>query len=93
LNTEEGKISLKNYIARQPSRALNNSTFHKEETLSTSSLSWHMNERDFCDFETTHFLRYKFVNYWNAYLEPLLAARHKHKIKGNDTASTLNTLF
>ena len=93
LRTPEGKLLLKQYIDKQPPRTLNSGTFHCEETLSTSYLSWLMNERDFCDFEITHFLRYKFVNYWNSYLEPLLAARHEHKKKGNDTASTLNKLF
>ena len=93
LTTPEGKLLLKQYIEKQPPRTLNSGTFHCEETLSTSYLSWLMNERDFCDFEITHFLRYKFVNYWNSYLEPLLAARHEHKKKGNDTASTLNKLF
>ena len=93
LETEEGKTSFSKYIANQPARTLNSTTFHSEETLSTSYLSWLMNERDFCNFEITHFLRYKYVNYWNGYLEPLLAARHEHKKRGNDTASTLNKLF
>ena len=84
---------LKKYLLTQPSRTLNSTTFHSEETLSTSYLSWLMRERDFDNFEITHFIRYQFVNYWNAYLEPLLEARHQHKKNGNAVASSLNKLI
>ena len=84
---------LKKYLLSQPARTLNSTTFHSEETLSTSYLSWLMRERHFDNFEITHFLRYQCVNYWNAYLEPLLEARHQHKKNGNAVASSLNKLI
>ena len=70
---------LKKYLLTQPSRTLNSTTFHSEETVSTSYLSWLMKERNFDNFEISQALLYKFANYWNAYLMPLLEARHQHK--------------
>ena len=84
---------LKKYMLTQPSRTLNSTTFHSEETVSTSYLRWLMKERNFDNFDITHFLLYKFTNYWNAYLMPLLEARHQHKKNGNAVASSLNKLI
>ena len=84
---------LDRYMAAQPARTLNSTTFHREETVSTSYLAWLMRERGFVDFEITHFLRYKFVSYWNSYLLPLLQKRHEQKKAGNALASTINKLI
>ena len=80
-------------MAKQPARTINSNTFHSEETVSTSYLSWLMNERNFDNFEITHFLRYKFVNYWNSYLLPLLQKKHEQKKRGDTLAATLNKLI
>ena len=84
---------LEAYLEKQPARTLNSTTFHTEETVSTSYLAWLMTERNFVDFEITHFLRYKFVHYWNSYLTPLLQKRHQQKKDKNILASTINKLI
>ena len=84
---------LDKYMKKQPARTLNSTTFHTEETVSTSYLAWLMKERNFANFKITHFLRYKFVNYWNSYLTPLLQKRHEQKKEKNVLASTINKLI
>ena len=84
---------LKDYMSRQPPRTLNSTSFHAEETISTSYLQWLIKERGFHNFEITHFLRYKFVSYWNSYLLPLLQKRHEQKKRGDIVASTINKLI
>ena len=92
-NIEERAELLKSYMSRQPPRTLNSTSFHAEETISTSYLQWLIKERGFCNFEITHFLRYKFVCYWNSYLMPLLQKRHEQKKRGDVVASTINKLI
>ena len=89
----EAATALDKYMTRQPARTLNSDTFHTEETLSTSYLAWLMRERGFDHFEITHFVRYKFVKYWNSYLVPLLQKRHEQKKRGDLVASTINKLI
>ena len=90
---EEAEACLAKFMLRQPPRTLNSDTFHAEETVSTSYLAWLMRERGFDNFKITHFVRYKFVRYWNSYLLPLLQKRHEQKKRGDVVASTINKLI
>ena len=78
---------VKKYVESLQPRTLNSTTFHAEETVSTSYLRWLMLERNFDHFEITHFLRYTFTDDSRAFLEPLLQKRHQYKREGNKTAA------
>jgi len=75
------------YIARQPSRTINSGTFHSEETVSTTYLHWLMNEREFDDFDITHFIAYQFRDWNKDFLEPVLQKRHECKLAGLGVAA------
>jgi len=77
----------KKYVEKLPARTLNSSTFHSEETVSTSYLRWLMLEQNFDNFEITHFIRYAFTDDSKHFLLPLLQARHRYKQEGNKTAA------
>ena len=70
------------YIDGQLDRTLNSGTFHSEETISTSYLSWLIKERGFENFEITHFVRYKFDDHAREFVEPILQKRHEVKVAG-----------
>jgi nitrogen regulatory protein PII-like uncharacterized protein len=75
------------YISKQPPRTLNSGTFHAEETVSTTYLTWLIEERGFCDFDITHFIEYKFSDCSRLFLEPVLQQRHEYKKAGNSVAA------
>ena len=83
--TDEEQVN--RYIKKLPARTLNSTTFHTPETVSTSYLRWLMVERNFDDFEITHFIRYHFSDDSKLFLEPLLQQRHRYKLEGNRTAA------
>jgi hypothetical protein len=78
-----GTEQLKKFLKDLPSRTLNSSTFHSEETISTAYLQWLIKTRGFKNFTITHFLHYRFADYNKDYLEPLLQKRHEFKKEGN----------
>jgi hypothetical protein len=80
-------------IAKQPARTLNSTTFHQEETISTNYLKWLIKERQFVDFEITHFLWYKFGSHTRDFIEPLLQLRHEMKKLGNLAAAEILKLL
>lgn len=80
-------------IDKQPARTLNSTTFHQEETISTNYLKWLIKERNFVDFEITHFLWYKFGNHTRDFIEPLLQLRHEMKKMGNLAAAEILKLL
>ena len=92
-DSEKRSQFVRDYMSRQPPRTLNSTTFHAEETVSTSYLQWLIRERGFSNYEISHFLRYKFVCYWNSYLLPLLQKRHEQKKRGDLVAATINKLI
>jgi len=75
------------YIANQSPRTINSTTFHTEETVSTTYLRWLMEARGFRHFKLTHVLIYEFRNWSKDFLEPILQARHDYKKKGNTVAA------
>ena len=75
------------FLAKQPSRTLNSTTFHAEETISTAYLCWLIKHRGFVDFEITHFLWYKFGSQPREFIESLLQLRHRLKKEGNVAAA------
>lgn len=75
------------FLDKQPSRTLNSTTFHSEETISTAYLRWLIVHRGFVDFEITHFLWYKFAAHPRSFIEPLLQLRHRLKKEGNIAAA------
>jgi hypothetical protein len=81
---EEG---VSKYLSRQPARTLNSTTFHSEETISSAYLRWLVKKRNFCDFDITHFLWYRFDSHPREFIEPLLQRRHKLKQEGNIAAA------
>jgi len=80
-------------IKKQPARTLNSTTFHQEETISTNYLKWLIKERNFVDFEITHFLWYKFGSHTRDFIEPLLQLRHEMKKMGNLAAAEILKLL
>ena len=80
-------------IKKQPPRTLNSTTFHDEETISTNYLKWLIRERNFVDFEITHFLWYKFGSHTRDFIEPLLQLRHEMKKRGNLAAAEILKLL
>lgn len=80
-------------LKKQPARTLNSTTFHGEETISTNYLKWLIAERNFVDFEVTHFLWYKFGSHTRQFIEPLLQLRHEMKKKGNLAAAEILKLL
>jgi len=52
-----------------------------------------MKERQFCDFEITHFLWYKFGHHSRKFIEPLLQLRHEMKKEGNLPAAEVLKLI
>ena len=87
------KEAVDNYLLKQSARTLNSTTFHSEETVSTNYLRWLMQERDFKDFEITHFLWYKFGHQSRRFIEPLLQLRHEMKKQGNLPAAEVLKLI
>ena len=81
------------YIEGLLPRTLNSTTFHTEETVSTSYLRWLMTHRNFDDFKITHFIRYKFTDDTKDFIQPLLERRHKYKQEGNKTAADVVKLI
>jgi hypothetical protein len=75
------------FLSKQPSRTLNSTTFHAEETISTAYLCWLIKHRGFVDFEITHFLWYKFGSQPREFIESLLQLRHRLKKEGNVAAA------
>ena len=75
------------FLKKQPSRTLNSTTFHTEETISTAYLRWLIRERGFTDFVITHFLWYRFSDHPRQFIEPLLQLRHRLKQEGNVAAA------
>jgi len=90
LKTDE---EIDNFLLKQAPRTLNSTTFHSEETISTNYLRWLMQERDFVDFEITHFLWYKFGHQSRRFIEPLLQLRHEMKKEGNLPAAEVLKLI
>ena len=90
LTTDE---QVDNFLLKQAPRTLNSTTFHSEETISTNYLRWLMQERDFVDFEITHFLWYKFGHQSRKFIEPLLQLRHEMKKAGNLPAAEVLKLI
>ncbi len=88
-----GEEQVDNFLLKQPPRTLNSTTFHSEETVSTNYLRWLMKERQFCDFEITHFLWYKFGHHSRKFIEPLLQLRHEMKKEGNLPAAEVLKLI
>ena len=82
-----------NFLLKQAPRTLNSTTFHSEETISTNYLRWLMQERDFVDFQITHFLWYKFGHQSRRFIEPLLQLRHEMKKEGNLPAAEVLKLI
>jgi hypothetical protein len=80
-------------IAKQPPRTLNSTTFHQEETISTNYLKWLIKERNFVDFDITHFLWFKFGSHTRDFIEPLLQLRHEMKKMGNLAAAEILKLL
>jgi hypothetical protein len=91
LSQENGEVD--KFLLNQPARTLNSTTFHSEETISTNYLRWLMQERDFCDFEVTHFMWYKFGHQSRRFIEPLLQLRHEMKKQGNLPAAEVLKLI
>ena len=75
------------YISAQPARTINSGTFHSDTTISTTYLQWLMVDRNFDDFEMTHFLAYEFRDWNKDFLEPVLQRRHECKQQGNTVAA------
>jgi hypothetical protein len=92
-NLDVDSEQVNNYLLKQAPRTLNSTTFHSEETISTNYLRWLMQERDFCDFEITHFLWYKFGHQSRRFIEPLLQLRHEMKKQGNLAAAEVLKLI
>ena len=91
VDDEEDQVD--KFLHKQPARTLNSTTFHSEETVSTNYLRWLIKERDFCDFEVTHFLWYKFGLQSRRFIEPLLQLRHEMKKQGNLPAAEVLKLI
>jgi len=85
--TEACAKRVEDYIKKQSARTINSGTFHVEETISTTYLQWLMVERNFDDFEISHFLAYEFRNWSKDFLEPVLQKRHECKQKGDSVAA------
>ena len=84
LNSNE---EIKNYLTNhQIGLTLNSGSFHSEETITTGDLCWLMENRQFSNFQITHFIEYKMTNFAKTFIEPLLEQRHFAKQRG-DTIS------
>ena len=85
--SDQTKKLVDEFIAKQPARTINSGTFHVAETISTTYLQWLMKERQFEDFEITHFLAYEFRDWSRDFLEPVLQMRHECKQRGDTVAA------
>ena len=75
------------YLTKQNPRTITATTFHTQETVSTTYLRWLMKERKFENFKITHLMIYEFKNWSRDFLEPILQARHDYKKEGNVVAA------
>ena len=70
------------YCDKAQPRALNSTSFHSKETVSTSYLKWLIERRGLSGFVVHHFIYYPFRDYKREFMEPLLQRRHECKLAG-----------